>query len=91
MNKVIMTTLTPEELKELIESAVEKGVKNYTESQNTEKEESQFLTKEEAAKYLKVSVGTLDNWNKSGILKWKKVGAMVRYRVADINEALKKK
>ena len=50
---------------------------------------SQLLTTNEAAAYLKVSPRTLDNWRSLGAgPEFIKVGALVRYREADIEAYL---
>jgi excisionase family DNA binding protein len=45
-------------------------------------------TKEEAAKYLKVSLITIDRARKVGLLAWRKIGDRVVFTQADIDAFL---
>lgn len=47
-----------------------------------------LLTKKEAAAWLRVSTRTLDAWMKSRAVGFIKIGRTVRFRLADIDEAL---
>ena len=51
-----------------------------------EKVRQDFLTKEELAVTLKVSLSTINRWTKSDILKGFKVGKQVRYDKAVVEE-----
>ncbi|WP_180979727.1 helix-turn-helix domain-containing protein, partial [Elizabethkingia anophelis] len=51
-------------------------------------EEKEYYTREETAKFLKVSFPTLFHWNKDGKLKAKKLGKRVYYSKEDVKEAL---
>jgi hypothetical protein len=47
-----------------------------------------FLSKNEAAKLLKVTIVSLLNWEKKGILKYTKIGGRKFYHVRDIYNLL---
>lgn len=70
-NKVLFTQISLEELglliKETVEKAVEKTVKNQQSPQ-----EKNLYTRKEASELLDVSFTTLFLWNNQGILKAKK-------------------
>lgn len=51
---------------------------------------SKILTREETKELLKVSLGTLINWEKNGILKPKRIGRRNYYYESDIQQALEK-
>ncbi len=46
--------------------------------------------RKEAAEKLRVSLVTLDNWTKLGIINARRIGTRVYYTDKDINDALKK-
>lgn len=48
-----------------------------------------LLTRQETAKLLKISLPTLNDWTKLGIIKAKKIGTRVRYLHSDVEAAIK--
>ena len=52
------------------------------------RETSEWLTRKETAELLKVSLVTLHNWSKNGILQAYKIGNRVRYRKDEIEKSL---
>ena len=79
--------ITPAQLKEEIISDVRAELiqlsKNFQPVKPTE-----FLTRKEVSKLLKVSLVTLTDWNKKGILKPYRLGNLIRYKRAELEEAL---
>ncbi len=53
-----------------------------------EEMQGMLITKKELCKYLKCSVGTIDNLMKEGKIKYIKLGKMVRFDKQDIDKAL---
>ena len=51
---------------------------------------SNLLTREEASKLLKISIGSLDNHIKSGLIPAYKIGSSVRLHFEDVFNALDK-
>lgn len=49
---------------------------------------AEYLTRQEVATILKVSLVTLTDWNKKGILKPYRLGNLIRYKQAELEEAL---
>jgi excisionase family DNA binding protein len=49
----------------------------------------QYLTTNEVSALLKVSRGTLNNWRKRKKIKAKKFQGVVRYKLSDIQKAMK--
>ena len=81
--------ITPEELKESILSDVRAELKtitlNFQPINPTE-----FLTRQEVAKILQVSLVTLSDWNKKKILNPYRLGNLIRYKRSEIEQALKR-
>lgn len=48
----------------------------------------EYLTRQEVAKILKVSLVTLTDWNKKGVLKPYRLGNLIRYKSEEIDKAL---
>lgn len=49
---------------------------------------AEYLTRQEVATILKVSLVTLTDWNKKGVLKPYRLGNLIRYKRAELEEAL---
>lgn len=81
--------LNPEELIQKIVLALgEKYTHSYLLGTIREKEETTLLTRNETAIFLNVSLATLNNWANIGIIKKHKIGNLVRYKKAELEEAL---
>lgn len=52
------------------------------------KKQPEYLTRKEVAKILKVSLVTLSDWNKKGVLKPYRLGNLIRYKTTEIEESL---
>jgi excisionase family DNA binding protein len=48
-----------------------------------------YLTRKETAKLLQVSLVTLNEWSKKGIIQSYRIGGRIRYKYSEINESLK--
>jgi excisionase family DNA binding protein len=48
----------------------------------------EYLTRQETATILKVSVVTLSDWNKKGVLNPYRLGNLIRYKRTEIDQAL---
>ncbi|MBW2960415.1 MULTISPECIES: helix-turn-helix domain-containing protein [Mesonia] len=92
MSQKIMTEIhgiSPEELKESILTDVKKELVNLVEKLNLfNKPQEEFLTRKEAAKLLKISLVTITDWNKKGILNPYRLGNLIRYKKSELEEAM---
>ena len=48
----------------------------------------EYLTRKEVARILKVSLVTLSDWNKKGVLKPYRLGNLIRYKRVELDQAL---
>ena len=76
MNSTILHQVSPEQLQEMIELAIEKKLKPP--------QEKKYIPKNKAAQRLNRTVQTLDSWHRAGILKKKYIGGRVFYLESDI-------
>lgn len=88
MENIILTQISITELKNLISEVLRTELKNLNDSQ-PEKETTELLTRIQAAKILNVSLPTLNDWTKKGIIKGYKINSRVRYKKSEVFEALK--
>ncbi|WP_439152262.1 helix-turn-helix domain-containing protein [Winogradskyella sp.] len=79
--------VSPSELKENILNDVRTELKALTKHFQPVKP-AEYITRNEAAKILKVSLVTLSDWNKKGILKPYRLGNLIRYKRTELDEAL---
>lgn len=79
--------VTPEEfttlVNEILDSKIEILLNHLQQTPKTE-----YLSKKETAKLLRVSIGTLDNWSKNGILEPIHIGNKVLYTRQAIDNKL---
>ena len=79
--------ITPEELKASIVNDVRAELSQLAANfQAPDPEE--YITRQEAAEILKVSIITLSDWNKKGILNPYRLGTLVRYKRSELDKAL---
>ncbi len=77
----------PEEFKNEILAGVEQLFKEF--SKNFEpKEPAVWLSRKDVSELLGISLVTIHNWGKNGILKPYKIGNRVRFRLSDIEKVL---
>jgi hypothetical protein len=87
MSEIIITGYDPEDFFNKIRKIVEEA-----NSQNTSKiekgESPKYATREDAAKALKISVVTLWDYTRRGLIKSKKIGSRILYLWTDIHDAV---
>lgn len=74
-----------------LENRLVNGILGKLNSQNSPSKEppkERFLSRKEAAKMLGVSLPTLDDLSKNGILKFSRLGRIKRYKYSDLVEAM---
>lgn len=79
--------IDPEEFKKEILEGVEKLLLEFS-KKFTPKEPEVWLGRKDVSELLGVSLPTLHQWGKDGILKPYKIGNRVRYKRSDIEETL---
>jgi len=84
MEATIFTSVPLQTLVETITAAVVKTLESAPLNSKNEK----LLTRQQTAKILQVSLPTLNNWTKKGIIKANRINSRVRYREEDVYLAL---
>jgi hypothetical protein len=79
--------VTPEELKQLINEALDSKLKEILHNVKPEPK-IEYLSRKETSKILGVCKGTLNNWNNSGILEPVYIGKRVLYTRQAIDNKL---
>lgn len=83
-NSTLIQTLTPEELTETLRAVIRDEL-----SLINPKETQRYLSRQEVANLLKISLPTLNEYTRTGIIKGSRIGSRVLYDEADIREAVK--
>ena len=79
--------ISPQELKESILEDVRAELKLLSNHFQPVKP-TEYITRKEARKLLKVSLATLSEWNKKGIIKPYRLGNLIRYKRSELDQAL---
>jgi len=87
MGEIILHQTPLSEIKVLISEAVEEQFNKF--QPQHEKEPVKILTRVETAQMLGVTLPTLHEWTKNGTIQGTRIGTRVRYRMTDVEAALK--
>lgn len=80
-NSILIRNLTVEELQDIIRTTVREEIQQTSTFKNNE---TRYLTRKEAAAFLKISLPTLNNYTKVGIINGFRVGTRVLYKLEDL-------
>ncbi|KQB43461.1 Excisionase family DNA binding domain-containing protein [Flavobacterium daejeonense] len=87
MAKMMFTTIELPELKKIVEDAILNQLKNFVPV--VEQKNSQLLTRKQTAEMLCISLPTLHDWTKTGLIKAHRIGNRVLYKFDEINNSLR--
>ena len=89
MEKLEVTHLhwiTPQDFKDTIISELQSELKHFLNNYKPEEAE-EYLTRKEVSEILKVSIVTLIEWDKKGILNPLRLGNLIRYKRSDLEKS----
>jgi excisionase family DNA binding protein len=89
MENLILTKITAEELTKMITDAVNEAIKNIKIDQQIIPNQD-LLTRKEVADKLKISLVTLNDWTKKGMIQSYAIGGRILYKASEINSKLTK-
>ncbi|MCH7402893.1 helix-turn-helix domain-containing protein [Belliella kenyensis] len=89
MESVILSTYSPEELSGIIHNAIKEAVKDIK-SQCPAPTSEKLLTRKETADKLKISLVTLNDFTKKGLLQSYLIGGRVLYKDSEVEASLYK-
>jgi len=85
MAKITLTQFELSDIKKIVEEVLEKQLKGFS---TPEKKELKLLTRKDTSKLLCISLPTLHEWTKSGIVKAHRIGNRVLYKQEEVIQAL---
>jgi excisionase family DNA binding protein len=86
--KIFVTNYDRDEIIAMIREAFNQELKAISEEQNKKKDWDHLLTRKEAAEMLRISLVTLNRYQKEGILPYAKIGRHVYIKKGAIMEAI---
>jgi len=84
-NSTLIQNVTAEELTENFRSVIREELSLLASKDTT----PQYLSRQEVATLLKISLPTLNEYTRTGVIKGSRVGTRVLYNEADVKEAVK--
>ncbi len=88
MNEILLNGINVEQLLDKIGKLLDSRLKCNTPPKN--ETQSQYLSRKDVAKLLKISLPTLHEWTKLEWLKSYKIGSRVLYKLEEVQEAVTK-
>ncbi|WMI66718.1 helix-turn-helix domain-containing protein [Aestuariibaculum sp. YM273] len=81
-----LSGVTLSNIKDILQEVIEINLKRI--DNGVKQEMLTLLTRQDTAKALCISLPTLNQWTKEGVIKAHRIGNRVLYRLEDINDAL---
>ncbi len=88
VQETILISLPLNQLESLIDNCVSKAIRNHSTQLQKVEDKPDFLTRKQTAEKLHLSLGTLDQYVKSGLISSYKIGHRVLFKSNEINESL---
>lgn len=86
MNQILLHSITLEELLAAVGHLLDE--KLNLKQQQQRKDKAVYLTRKEVAESLRITLPTLHDYTKNGILNAYRIGSRVLYKEAEVNEAM---
>lgn len=88
MEQIKIVHITMDELNAMMVKVVTDEIDKVKKSLTKASKRSEYLTKKEVAKKLKISIGTLDNWIRDDKIPFHKIGRRVLFKESEIEESI---
>jgi len=89
MENIILTSLGTDELIRIISESIKKEIESASLLRQAELP-TEYITRKETAHILGISLPTLNDWSKRGIIPSFRIGTRIRYRMEDVRMSLNK-
>lgn len=87
MEHITINAFTEDDLRRVIREELDQRL-SLTVEKNQSQEKGIYLNRMEVAELLRISLPTLSNWTKEGILQSYRIGSRVLYRADEVNSSL---
>lgn len=85
-NSIILNQVSEEELRNIISETVAEQLQKFSSPQ---KDQVKYLTRSEVSKLLRISLPTLNDYTKTGVIKGYRINGRVLYKSDEIENSLK--
>lgn len=85
MTKIFLQSIELSDIKNIVEEVLDKKLDKL---QVAEEEKPSFLSRKETSKLLRISLPTLHDWTKRGLIKAYRIGNRVLYKLEEVNNSL---
>jgi len=89
MPEIILSGISFDQLQDSIKTTVKNEVERIIGNLPTPTTAPELITRKETAEILGISLPTLNNWTKTGIIPAQRIGTRVRYQRANVYASLK--
>ncbi|GAB2784480.1 hypothetical protein GCM10027275_30860 [Rhabdobacter roseus] len=84
-----LVSYTPEQFETLLKESVTAVLQRWTPPIKSQSNLPEYLTRQQTANLLQISLVTLNDWCKRGVLQSKRIQGRVRFERAEVESALK--
>jgi len=87
MKDIILSPIALKDFEALIRDCVKSELQNHSPAPS---QDAEYITRQETAKILGISLPTLNDWSKRGIIPSYRIATRVRYKKAEVEASLSK-
>lgn len=88
MTQVLFSSIPLEQLRSEISDTIKKEISSLIQTVQNQPQQTEFLTRKQAAALLGVSLVTLSDWTKTGKIAGYRIASRIRYKRAEVETAL---
>jgi len=88
MDPILLNGINLSDIKKILGEVLDEKLNDFTKPVNSEDQE--YLSRKEVAKLLKISLTTLNDWSKQGIVQSYRIGNRVLYKKKEIENSVSK-
>ena len=84
MKDFVLSPMPLDDLKDFIKKCVQEGINANNQSTHQTADSNDYLTADEAAQFLKVSLVSIHNWKRDKGLPFYRIGRSIRFKKVDL-------
>lgn len=89
-NSLILQNIDLQQLETMISNAVNKGIALVSSQTTTTENPNELLTRKEVCELLHITLPTLHDWTKEGVITGYRINTRVRYKKSEVLATLQK-
>jgi excisionase family DNA binding protein len=89
-NSLILQNIDLQQLETMISTAVNKGIALVSSQTTTTENHNELLTRKEVCELLHITLPTLHDWTKEGVITGYRINTRVRYKKSEVLATLQK-